>query len=285
MELLVLVILGFGTWYIWGKFTKKQGSISAIRATYDVPESDVDTAQAWPGRTETQPGNQADDYECNDESSPYNFWISTDGIPRKVDVRLKMIYQKTNGNIHERDYDVQRFQRGRDGYSMYGYCHLRRAARSLVTAGVIKCTDRESGEIIDNLPAYLEAKYAETPDARYDATVEKYWRSMKILFYFAKADGAMRAKERAILVDFILQRMEPGGPSAEGVEKIIKDWCQPTKVEFWDAVRDAAAESKDNLMLLIDLCEKMASTDKKIHDEETKALKYMRGQIAKLDKK
>lgn len=219
--------------------------------------------------------------EMHDTPPDYDYFSVKEQFVRKVDLKLRIRYQKTSGQIDERDFDLREFQRGDEGYALEGYCHLRNAERSLVSQGVLHCIDRETGEIIDNLPAYIEKHYNGSPAAVFDAMVIGRRDELTALLYFAAADGTIRPAEHQILIDYILGLMPAGGPSAAEVRQSILDWYPPGKGAFWDAVKNLAAESIDRLPIVIEAAERLKATDDESDIDEGRALAYMRKKLPK----
>lgn len=206
----------------------------------------------------------------------YSYWIPLERTRRRVHARLRLCYEKTSGEITHRDFDVQSFQRGDQGYGLFGFCHLRQAPRSLVTPGILECINLDSGEVVADVCTFIDDLYVSTPGARLDTVMERHAHELDILLYMAKADGAMRAKEREIILDYIFSVMDPGGPLREAIEEDVKRWQPPTDGEFKKAVRELIKFNRiPTLIYVTELSRQIIATQKTIHPDEARALSYM----------
>lgn len=214
----------------------------------------------------------------------YDYWAATEAFGRPIDLKLHLRYQKMNGQIDERDFDLREFRRGAEGYGLEGFCHLRKDHRSLTSQGVLHCVDRDTGEVIGDLPAYIEQHYVASGSAKFDDVCDEHDDELTVLFYFAKADGAMRPAEQAILVDYIASFIPEGKPSVAEIEQVVLGWRPPGKGAFWAAVRGIAERSTETLRKVIAVAEQMQATDNDTGKDEQLALNYMRKKLIEAEK-
>lgn len=151
-------------------------------------------------------------------------------------------------------------------------------------AGEIDDVDRDTGEVIDDLPAYIEQHYMASGSAKFDDVCDKHDDELTVLFYFAKADGAMRPAEQAILVDYIASFIPEGKPSVAEIEQVVLGWRPPGKGAFWAAVRGIAERSTETLRKVIAVAEQMQATDNDTGKDEQLALNYMRKKLIEAEK-
>jgi hypothetical protein len=216
-----------------------------------------------------------------DEQPPYEYWITTDGMGRNVFVKLQITYRDTSNKTTVRDFDVRSFQRGAEGYVVEGFCHLRQRKRTLVTTGFVQTVDRDTGEFIDDIRAFLDTVYASTAESKFDAVMEVHHRSLKILLYLCKLDRALRQKERKILIAFIRERLADGGPDDVWMEAQLHEWSAPSKREFRRLVCEIRGEDQRHLETLVEIADRIIATNKTINDEERNAIAFMRKTLSK----
>lgn len=214
----------------------------------------------------------------------YHYWAATEAFGRPIDLRLHLRYQKMNGQIDERDFDLKEFRRGAEGYGLEGFCHLRKDHRSLTSQGVLHCVDRDTGEVIENLLSYIEQHYVASGNAKFDEVCDEHDDELTVLFYIAKADGAMRPAELAVLIDYITSFIPEGRPTAAEIKQIVLGWHPPGKGAFWRSVRAIAGHSAETLRHLIVLAEQMLAQDGNTDRDEQLALNYMRKRLAEAEK-
>lgn len=205
------------------------------------------------------------------------YWFPVESVRRSVAARVKLRYQDSRGTETERTIDVHSFSRGETGVMFEGFDHLRNARRRLSSKCVLEAIDTETGELISSLPEFLEQKYAESPDFAYDQLFETHGRELYILIYIAAADGAVRAKERAIIVDYCRSRPRFGGLDPERLNSIIFDLYRPTKHEFHKFVRESEIDGQGADEILC-AARAIVGTSRSVHTECGRALAYIEKQ-------
>jgi hypothetical protein len=126
-----------------------------------------------------------------------SFWEVQDPFPVKASLRID--YEDGAGKKTERVVDVRQF--GIDGYGnlLIGHCLMRNATRTFRTDRIKRCIDEETGEVVDDVFAYLRAKYESSPEHARDRLYEEEYDTLRVLLYVGKADGQLRAAEKAII--------------------------------------------------------------------------------------
>jgi hypothetical protein len=214
--------------------------------------------------------------EVADVDSTYHdvYWFPTEGNPRRLQAKLHLDYQKTDGQRVSRDFDLVSFDRGDEGYRLEGYCHLRGAHRSLSSKAVLSAVDRDTGEVISDLRSYLEDKYRATPEGELSAFWGMHWRELHILLYAAGADGAMRAPERAVIASYCTTL--DVGKEFRTIEwdAALKSSVRPSKSEFHSAARELL-EKDVPLQPIYEAVIAIVGTQKEVHSEEERVLSYL----------
>lgn len=192
-------------------------------------------------------------------------------------VRLHLRFQDREGAITERDVVTQTYAHdpatGNGG--MNAFCQLRQAMRPFALKRIRQAIDLETGEIIPNLGAHLDALYEATPQAGVDRFLKEHSAAVFVLFSFAKADGAMRAKERAVIVNWAQAHGLEDALQLKELEDQVKGWYS-TSYAFWDAVKTVVKEGK-GAPYTTDLWAAVTAivqSDKTPSEQEIKYLRY-----------
>lgn len=206
----------------------------------------------------------------------YNYWIPLEDYSRKASAHLHVKYMKNSGDIVERNFDLQSFRRGPEGYQLHGFCRLRGRARTLVSMGFVECFDRDTGEVIPDIKAYVEKIYGATPIGQFDAIFETHGLEVNILLYLAKADGAMRAGERSLIADYIAAKLGENAPSIGTIESELKNMDPLPVSKFRVAAKELAGQRAESLNELIGMWDAQIAKKKNVHTDEVRALNYMK---------
>lgn len=175
----------------------------------------------------------------------------------KAPPQLRIKFTDREGTRTKRLINVQRYSwtlSPQDG-GIWAFCHLRKSNRPFAFKQITQAIDAETGEVIADLPSYLEDLYEKTPSYAAELLLETYSCDAYILFCLARLDGAIRANERKIIEDYFAQF----GLSDEAIEELVKtlrEWSIGSAQQFYNAVRKADLIIRDTVTLqdLTDAC-------------------------------
>jgi len=208
------------------------------------------------------------------EYNPDAYWFPTEDMPRKVEARCTLDYESTSGKRTTRDVDVSAFYRGDGGCIIDCFCHLRNAKRTLSSKSIRRAIDRDTGEVINDLYAFLESKYNENPEKAYDAILQSYTWTIFILLYVAATDGAIRAQERQLVVEFCMRRGNPSELTIEKLDALVKGLGRPAKSDFQRYIRERTT-TPEVIRDILATAKAIVATNSKVHTEQERALAYM----------
>ena len=118
---------------------------------------------------------------------------------RSSNKMVRIRYRDGNGSATERVVRVRAFEpQGRNGL-VIGRCYLRNATRTFRFDRMARVVDEETGEIIPDLQKSLNTEWEASPIPVMDKLFDEHRDVLKLLLYMAKADGAMRAAEVAVI--------------------------------------------------------------------------------------
>lgn len=192
-------------------------------------------------------------------------------------IRLHINFTDREGKRTQRDVTSFRYSYNQESKTgvLYAFCHMRNGNRPFALNRISNAVDLETGEIIQDVGEFLEKEFEKTPSFAVEQFLSKHDAGTFVLFSFAKADGAMRAKEREILLGWA-QSMGLTEPAAlSELESNVRDWYM-TKSAFWDAVKSVkkVPRSMDYMDALWKASVAIVSTDKSPHDQEKEFLRY-----------
>lgn len=208
------------------------------------------------------------------ESGDVDLYGEDGKILRKTDLRIS--YRDREGNITNRDVDVQRYayRPDRGIGSMIAFCHMRKANRTFLFSGIKQSIDLETGEVISSIGAYLDSLYQQTPKYAVKNFIDGNKAPLFILFCMAKADGVMRSKERSVIADYANKHGLTDFDAQDELLTQMKQWEANTRNRFHQAVREAKSEMVYDLEDLLEACIQIIQTDKTIHSDEIRMLNY-----------
>lgn len=196
--------------------------------------------------------------------------------------RLEFTYTNQKGITVARQVDVKEIAFTQSGGWITGYCHLRKEQRTFRMDRIKECFDLESGEIINDLKDSLERRYLESPYGQYKRVANKHALAIEILIALSKLDGALRAKEKNCIIDF-LRLVDDFNEETESIlfKELFKGVGAYTIRKFMDRCRKMANSDADQDYKneLIAAAESLVASEKTKHADEIKAVEYLRDKL------
>lgn len=207
-----------------------------------------------------------------------SFWEVTQPLPAKARLRLK--YTDGAGRKSERTVDVRQFGSIGPNALLIGHCNMRDATRTFRSDRIESCIDEETGEVVTDVRAYLQAKYDQSADRTKDLLLEGEYDTLRVLLYVGKADGQLRAAEKAVVRETCIAITNDSRLTDSTIEELFVSMDVPTLQAFKLAVGRLAKRDKAAQAVVLTAAEKMVATQKTVHQAEQEALDYMKMRFA-----
>jgi hypothetical protein len=261
-------------WLLWRAFNPqrpKNPSRPDAPVPYEIPITVKVSYETSGSPASYEPDIDKDNWEGS-------FWEVQEPFP--VTASLRIDYEDGAGKKTERIVDVHQF--GTDGYGnmLIGHCRMRNATRIFRTDRIKKCIDEETGEIVDDVYAYLRAKYESSPEHARDKLYEDEYDTLRILLYVGKADGQLRAAEKAIIRETCRALANDSRLTDALIDELFSTLDVPTLQAFKMAVGRLAPKSSEVRATLVKAAEDMVATQKSVHPSEKESIEYMRRRLA-----
>lgn len=249
----------------------------AARPTFAQAQSDL-VRSTVPGRAGKDPALKRIEADAAWDDDYLNDYAAG-AKRRKLDgVELRIYFVDRNGVATERNISTLNYAHdpATHGGSVYAFCHLRQANRPFAFSRIKRAVDLRTGEVVVDLGAYLDSIYFLTPAGVVDKFLDEHSAGMFVLFSFAKADGAMRVKERAIMLDWARSQGLTDEAALTSLEEQMKKVWYTTDHAFWDAVKTVKKEGRDAdyMQSIWSAVQAILNSDKKLGDQEEQYLKY-----------
>lgn len=212
-----------------------------------------------PQDLKSQPQEDRDSYEGHFGSAPEQ---------RSIKKRVQIDYRDGNGNPTTRAVDIQKFEpSGADGMVL-GWCHLRGARRTLRFDRMARVVDLETGEIIPDLQATLNAEWAASTEPVLDRLFSEHNDALKLLLYAAKADGAMRAKELEVIAKLCADLSGDRRITPAKAKELMAYVELPTERSFTLAYNRLRRDQPDVAHRVAQACREIVDTQTSMHPVE-----------------
>jgi hypothetical protein len=216
------------------------------------------------------PGSDKDDWEGS-------FWEVSQPIPARA--RLRLDYTDGSGNKTTRNVDVRQFGNMGPYALLIAHCHMRDATRTFRTDRIRTCVDVETGEVVSDVTAFLQGKYESSPERAKELFLEAEFDVLRILLFVGKADGQLRAAEKAVIREVCLALASDSRLTDEMIDDCLHSMSVPTLQAFRLAAGRIAKRDQASRSTVMAAAEKMVATQKTVHPAEAEALLYLRKRL------
>lgn len=121
--------------------------------------------------------------------------------PHPMKARLRLTYVDGAGKQTQRTVEVREFGKLGPNTILIGHCLLRNATRIFRADRVQHCVDEKTWEVVHDIQSYLKKTYEESSERTIEDLLEGEYDTLRILLYVGKADGQLRAAERAVILE------------------------------------------------------------------------------------
>jgi tellurite resistance protein len=203
-----------------------------------------------------------------------SFWEVAQPLPAKAKLRLK--YTDGAGRKTKRTVDVRQFGEIGPNTLLIGHCNMRDATRTFRSDRIESCTDEETGEVVNDVRTYLQTKYDQSPDRTKDLLLEGEYDTLRVLLFVGKADGQLRAAEKAVIRDTCIAITKDSRLIDSTIDDLLANMDVPTLQAFKLAVGRLAKRDQAAQAVVMTAAEKMVATQKTVHQAEQEALDYLK---------
>lgn len=268
MTILYLFLGGLAIWIVYKVLAKARADPPTQNSQqYEIPvKITVSYDDGGYGR---QPRESIDKDEWEG-----SFWEVAQPLPAKAKLRLK--YTDAAGRKTERTVDVRQFGALGPNTLLIGHCNMRDATRTFRSDRIESCIDAETGEFVTDVRAYLQAKYDKSPEHTKDLLLEGEYDTLRVLLYVGKADGQLRAAEKAVIRDTCIAITSDSRLTDGAIDELLASMDVPTLQAFKLAVGRLAKRDQAAQLAVMTAAEKMVATQKTVHQAEKEALDYMK---------
>lgn len=195
--------------------------------------------------------------------------------PKFISANLHLRYRDGAGAETERNVTVRQFGPMDNAFLLIGHCHLRDETRTFRTDRILGCVDTDTGEVVENVAQFLLARYESSPEASLDQLLESDYDALRILLFVGKADGALRAPERAVILEAARGLAEDSRLSDQALDRTLRGVEVPSLQAFRLAVGRLAQRPPSHRGTILAAARAMVGTQARVHPAEQEALDYL----------
>lgn len=274
--LVLAVVVGV---ILWKKSTKTDSAKSDPRTEKSQgPPVTLKVTVAAKAATHSTPESPL---EANLEKDAWEDWSDElyAEASRVLPASLTITYRDRNGQTTNRDITVEKYARTADGGVLAAFCHLRQARRPFYFSRIQFAADTTDGTVIEDLGAWLDAKYEASPNGARDRFIADHEAALGALFFVAKADDAFHAKEKGVIRNFCSSQ----GLGDTEIQQLVIDsvagWVIPSRIAFGKDLRSLLDRDEPYRRKVLEHAQAIVGTGKTVRDEESRALERMQREL------
>lgn len=279
MELLYIVLGLIAAWVLY-RVMQKSSRQEPTPARPDAVEIPIRITISSESRSDTDGSSARSDglaTEQDKDSWEGSFWEVIDPLPAKATLRLD--YVDGAGRRTERTVNVRQFGSTGSTTLLIGHCRLRNATRTFRTDRIKSCIDEETGEVVGDVRAYLMGLYERSPDKALATLRANEYDILRVLYFVGKADGQLRAPEKAVVRDACAEIANDTRLTVENIDELFGATELPSLQAFRVAIGRLAQRDESVRTIVMSAAEKIVGTQKTVHPSEQEALDYMRKRL------
>jgi hypothetical protein len=177
-----------------------------------------------------------------------------------VTAELSIHYRDINDQESHRDIATIDFAPVEGGVMVRAYCHSRRANRTLRASRMLTVIDRDSGEPVRNVVAYLTEKYNQSPEGKLRNAKMAFENELSVLVFVARADGKMLKKERVPIAEYLATATD-GNVNIDFAQESLKAF-EVNNSDFHRTTKELVNRSPEERQAIIDTAVRISELPK-----------------------
>lgn len=226
-------------------------------------------------RSSRRERGSSEDWDHERETWEGSFWEAKAQVP--CNARVHLSYVDANANATQRHVTVRRFDPSSPTGLILGHCHLRNETRTFRMDRIKRAVDSDTGEVVHDLRAHLEAR-KDLSLMAFESLLVEHADVMRVLLYVGKADGQLRLAEKEVIAGFARDLTGDAAIDTASIDAVLADVGVPTLGAYKLAVGRITDIDKRNKVLAA--VKNIIATQKVVSPSEQEALAYMERRFA-----
>jgi hypothetical protein len=137
------------------------------------------------------------------------------------------------------------------------HCQLLKQFLDFNSLSLQRFLDLESGQRIDDLPAFLEASHAASQQGQLDRLYQSHQDELAVLLYVGRADGVLQRREKELIAHYLVGRFTGGALQVEEIARDLAWKPVPNHDDFRLATQRLAQLEASLKSQIVQLCRQL----------------------------
>ena len=188
-------------------------------------------------------------------AAPTSFDLGLWQPDRPINLLLEVDHLQVDGTTLRGQIRVKRYRLSQEGDQaiLGAHCQLLKRFLDFNSQSLQRCLDLQSGEWIDDLPAFLEASHEASQQGKLDRLYQSHQDELAVLLYVGRADGVLQRREKELIAYYLTGRFTGGSLQVEEIAHDLAWKPVPNRDDFRLATKRLAlldASLKDQIVQL-----------------------------------
>lgn len=202
--------------------------------------------------------------------APTSFDLGQWQPDRPINLLLEVDHLQVDGTTLRGEIRVKRYRLSKQGDQaiLGAHCQLLKQFLDFDSQSLQRCLDLESGQLIDDLPAFLEASHAASQQGQLDRLYQSHQDELAVLLYVGRADGVLQRREKELIAHYLVGRFTGGGLQVDEIARDLAWKPVPNHDDFRLATQRLALLDAPLKNQIVQLCRKLIVVKETLDGDE-----------------
>jgi hypothetical protein len=189
---------------------------------------------------------------------------------RPINLLLEVDHPQVDGTTLRGQIRVKRYRLSKQGDQaiLGAHCQLLKRFLDFNSQSLQRCLDLQSGELIDDLPAFLEASHAASQQGQLDRLYQSHQDELAVLLYVGRADGVLQRREKELIAHYLAGRFTGGALQVEEIARDLAWKPVPNHDDFRLATQRLALLDASLKNQIVQLCRQLIVVKETLDGDE-----------------
>ena len=203
-------------------------------------------------------------------AAPTSFDLGLWQPDRPINLLLEVDHLQLDGTTLRGQIRVKRYRLSKQGDQaiLGAHCQLLKRFLDFNSQSLQRCLDLQSGERIDDLPAFLEASHAASQQGQLDRLYQSHQDELALLLYVGRADGVLQRREKELIAHYLAGRFTGGFLQVEEIARDLAWKPVPNKNDFRLATQRLVQLEAELKNQIVQLCRQLIEVKETLDGDE-----------------
>lgn len=203
-------------------------------------------------------------------AAPTSFDLGQWQPDRPINLLLEVDHLQVDGTTLRGEIRVKRYRLSKQGDQaiLGAHCQLLKRFLEFNSQSLQGCLDLQSGQRIDDLPAFLEASHAASQQGQLERLYQSHQDELAVLLYVGRADGVLQRREKELIAHYLVGRFTGGALQVDEIAHDLAWKPVPNRDDFRLATQRLALLEASLKSQIVQLCRQLIEVKETLDGDE-----------------